>query len=234
LILSSHIVKRNQSLQEQVYQAIRTAILSGEFVPGERLFETKLSKKLQVSRTPIREALRQLQQQDLVICGENNVLRVVEFSIQDAIQLYDCRLALEKLSVTEACEQINRNQLQTLEQMLSQSEKLSKTSSSQLTDFQMLDLDYRFHRLLAESSGNLWLRSLLDQVFDKMTIIRVHTLQQNRQVLNIDSEHQKIYDSLVEGNADKAIIAITKHLNTAKNRVIQEMEKMKKYPKYSS
>ncbi len=227
MTISSHFVQRNQSLQEQTYQAIRTAILTGELAPGERLVETKLSKKLQVSRTPIREALHQLKQQDLVVSRRNNILQVAEFSIQDAIQLYDCRLALEKLSVTQACSQISSKQLKKLEQILNQSAKLSKASSSPLKDFQMLDLDCRFHRLLAESSGNLWLGSLLDQVFDKMTLIRVHTLQQNSQVLNINSEHQQIYDSLAKGNLEQASIAITTHLSSAKTRVITQMQQQK-------
>lgn len=224
--LSSQLVQRNQSLQQQAYQAIRTAILSGDFSPGERLVETKLSKKLQVSRTPIREALRQLKQEELVVCGDNNILRVVQFSVKDAIQLYDCRIALESFSVTQACEQINDHQLNLLEEMLNQSAKFSQNDSNQLSDFQMLDLDYRFHRLIAESSGNLWLRSLLDQVFDKMIVIRVHTLQQNRQVLNINSEHRLIYEAIVNKNAVEAVVAISKHLTTAKERVIQEMQKM--------
>lgn len=225
--LSSHVVQRNQSLQEQAYQAIRTAILSGEFAPGERLIETQLSKKLQVSRTPIREALRQLQQEDLVVGGEHNVLQVVQFSASDAVQLYDCRLALEKLSVAQACEKISKPQLKKLQQLLLQSQKISQNPShSQLSDFQMLDLDYRFHRLLAEGSGNLWLRSLLDQVFDKMMVIRVHTLQQNRQVLNIYSEHQRIYEAIHQGKAEEAITAIAHHLTTAKERVVKEMQKM--------
>lgn len=221
--LSTHFMQRNPSLQEQAYQALRNAILSGELAPGERLVENQLSKKLQVSRTPIREALRQLQQDDLVIVGENNVLQVIEFSVKDAMQLYDCRLALEKLSVSQACEKINPSQLENLQQILHQF-----PPASQLTDFQLLDIDYHFHRLLAESSGNLWLRSLLDQVFDKMTVIRVYTLQKNRQVLNIHSEHQRIYEAIVQRDAEAAIMAMTDHLITAQKRVVKEMQKMAK------
>lgn len=225
--LQSTLVHRHLSLQQQAYQVIRAAILSGEFAQGERLIETQLSKKLQVSRTPIREALRQLRQEDLVVSGENNVLQVVEFSVNDAIQLYDCRLALEKLAVTQACEKINQQQLEALKTILELSAISSEDNQAKaLDDLEMLDLDYHFHRLLAESSGNLWLRSLLDQVFDKMTVIRVHTLKQNRQVLNIHSEHQQIYLALVNKDAEKAIKAITNHLTTAKQRVTQEMRKI--------
>lgn len=225
--LSSHTVQRNPSLKGQVYQVIRTSILSGEFAAGERLIETQLSKKLQVSRTPIREALRQLQQEGLVVEGENNLLQVVRFSVDDAIQLYDCRLALEKLSVAQACSQITLFQLQNLHVLLIEAKQLSQTPSlSQLTHFQMLDLDYRFHRLLAEGSGNLWLRSLLDQVFDKMIVIRVRTLQQNPQVLNIYSEHERIYEAVKQRKVEEATRSIIDHLKEAQERVAEEMRKI--------
>jgi len=226
LPLSPRSLQRSQSLQEQTYQALRTAILSGELMPGQRLIETHLAKKLQVSRTPIREALRQLQREELVIAEPNNILRVATISMTDAIQLYDCRLALEQLSVVEACEHATESQIQNLNLMVMQAEKLINSKPSQLTNFQLLDLDYRFHRLLAESSGNLWLRSLLDQVFDKMMLLRIHTIQNNRDVLEIRTEHRRIYEAVQARNPDAAIQAIKAHLVASKERVAREMQNL--------
>ncbi|MGK7943307.1 MAG: GntR family transcriptional regulator [Microcystaceae cyanobacterium] len=223
---SSHAVKRNKSLKEQVYEALHRAILSGEFTPGMRLIETQLSQKLQVSRTPIREALQQLQQENLVVSGENNVLQVVQFSIKDAGQLYDCRAALEKLAVAEACKTISPEKLDNLGKMLEQSQQLSQDISlSQFNQVEMLDLDYCFHRLIAESSGNLWLCSFLDNLFNKMKVIRTHTLSTNPLVLNIYSEHEPIYQAIVHKDSEKAVEMMNNHLMTAKERVISEMEK---------
>lgn len=222
--LSLRSLQRNQSLQEQAYQALRSAILAGELAPGQRLVETHLAKNLQVSRTPIREALRQLQNEDLVMLDPDNVLRVATFSTTDAIQLYNCRMALEQLAIAEACEHATDEQFKTLGRMVDQAEKLVHNEPSQLTNFQLLDLDYRFHRLLAESSGNLWLRSLLDQVFDKMMLLRIQTIQQNPDVLNVRTEHRRIYEALTQRNGQAAIQAIQEHLVAAKNRVVQEMQ----------
>lgn len=224
--LSPRSLQRNQSLQEQTYQALRAAILSGELTPGQRLVETHLAKKLQVSRTPIREAIRQLQREELVIAESNNVLRVATISMTDAIQLYDCRLALEQLSVAAACENATEAQLQNLNLMVMQAEKLVNSKPSQLTNFQLLDLDYRFHRLLAESSGNLWLRSFLDQVFDKMMLLRIKTIQNNRDVLEIRTEHRQIYEAVEARNPDAAIQAMKDHLVASKERVVCEMQNL--------
>ena len=226
LPLSPRSLQRNQSLQEQAYQALRAAILSGELTPGQRLVETRLAKMLQVSRTPIREALRLLENEDLVTIDPNNVLRVATFSVTDAVQLYDCRIALEQLSVAGACQNATKAQLKDLNLMVVQAEKLVLGEPSQLTNFQLLDLDYRFHRLLAESSGNLWLRSLLDQVFDKMTLFRIQTLQHNRSVLEIRTEHYRIYEAVQERDSEAAMQAIKDHLVAAKARVAREMQKL--------
>lgn len=228
--LSLRSLQRNQSLQEQAYQALRSAILSGELPSGQRLIETHLAKNLQVSRTPIREALRQLQNEDLVVLDVDSVLRVAVFSKADAIQLYNCRIALEQQSIAEACENATDEQFYGLGLMVAQAEKLAQEKASQLTNFQLLDLDYRFHRLLAESSGNLWLRSLLDQVFDKMMLLRIQTMQQNPNVLDIRVEHRRIYEAVVQRDIIAATSAIQDHLAAAKERVIREMSHLPSDP----
>ena len=226
MVLSPHSLHRNQSLQEQTYHALRAAILSGELAPGQRLVETHLAVKLQVSRTPIREAIRQLQREDLVVIDRNNVLRVATISMRDAVELYECRIALEQLSVAQACQNSTESQLQDLKLIVLQAEKLVKTKPSALTSFQLLDVDYRFHRLLAESSGNLWLMSLLDQVFDKMALLRIQTTQNNREVLDICSEHQRIYAAVAQRDAEAAVQAIKNHLVASKERVVREMQNL--------
>jgi DNA-binding GntR family transcriptional regulator len=230
LSLSSRSLQRSQSLQEQAYQAIRAAILSGELPPGQRLIETQLAQKLQVSRTPIREALRQLQNEDLAVLEAHNVLTVATFSVNDARQLYDCRIVLEQLAVSEACTQGSEAQMQGFLEIVVQSEKLAEGKSSQLTSFQLLDADYRFHRHIAEMSGNLWLRSLLDRVFDKMLVLRIQTTESNRQVLDVGSEHRQIYTPISQRNVEAAVQAMTAHLNAAKTRVIEELKHLQSAP----
>lgn len=226
LPLSSRSLQRNQSLQEQAYQALRTAILSGELAPGQRLVETQLAKELQVSRTPIREAIRLLQHENLATIDLNGTLRVATISITDALQLYDCRIALEQQSVIEACHNATELQLQDLKVLVEQAEKLVKSKPSQLTSFRLLDLDYRFHRLLAQSSSNPWLVSLLDQVFDKMQLLRIQTTKNNPDVLEIRTEHRRIYEPVRERNPEAAVQAIKEHLTASKERVIREVQQL--------
>ena len=226
LLSSPPPIQRSQSLREQTYQVLRTAILAGEFLAGSRLVETQIAEKLQVSRTPIREALQQLQQEQLVIADENGNLRVVSFSIADAKHLYRCRLVLEQESVSEACKNATDGQLAKIEMAIQQAEKAITQQPNKLTSYQLLHIDYQFHRAIAECSGNPWLAMLLDQLFDKMALLRMQTVQQNLKVLEISSEHRRIYKAIVERDHELALAAMTDHLMSSQARVIREIEQM--------
>lgn len=216
-------LQRNQPLKDQAYQALRAAILSGELVPGQRIVEAQLAKKFQVSRTPIREALILLQREALIVIDSDNSLRVTTFSVKDAIQLYECRLALEQVSVAGACQNATAEDLRKLQRIIAQAEKLVDSKPSTLLNFQLLDLDYQFHRLLAEMSDNLWLCAMLDQLFDKMMLLRIQTVQQNQNVLDIRAEHRLIYEAVAQHDTKAAIATVRNHLNAARERVITEL-----------
>ena len=217
-------IQRSQSLQKQVYQALKQIILRGDLPSGERIVETKLAKQLQVSRTPIREAIGQLKREKLIVSRSNGGFRVATLSIQDAIQLYDCRIALEQLSIGDACEQITPKRLKQLEKYVLLAEKLLESKSGKSNCWQLLEVDYQFHHLIAESSGNQWLLTLLEQVFDQMRLLRVYTTKHNPGVLEIRLEHRQIYEAIALRNPDLAKTTIREHLTASKARVVRELE----------
>ena len=216
-------IERSQSLRQQVYQAIRQIILQGDLVSGERIVETKLAKQLQVSRTPIREAIGQLQREKLIVSNPKGGFRVTTLSIQDAVQLYDCRIALEQLAVANACQLITSPQLKQLEELVLLSEKTTKSSSGDDSE-KLLELDYQFHHLIAKCSSNQWLLTLLEQVFDKMALLRIQTTKHNPQVLEIRLEHRQVYEAIASGNAELARQMTIEHLTASKARVVRELE----------
>jgi DNA-binding GntR family transcriptional regulator len=223
-MLSTPLINRGKSLYEQVYQALRAAILTGDLPPGDRLVETQLAEWLQVSRTPLREALRQLQQDGLVTADVSGGLRVTTITASDAEELYDCRLALEALAVTGACTNATPEQLKAIAACVTKAESATANSYGSLSAESLLDVDYQFHHLIAESSGNRRLVSLLDSLFDAMALLRIQTLQQNPNVLDIRLEHRQIYEAIASRDADVAVAAITQHLSASKIRVVSEIE----------
>ncbi|MEO1340648.1 MAG: GntR family transcriptional regulator, partial [Cyanobacteria bacterium J06635_13] len=195
-------IQRSQSLRQQVYEALKRIILKGDLASGERIVETKLAKQLEVSRTPIREAIGQLKKEQLIVSKPNGGFVVATLSVQDAAQLYDCRVALEQLSVEGACKNIVAKQLKQLEKYVLLAEKLAKSQSSRPDILKLLEVDYQFHHLIAESSGNQWLLTLLEQVFDKMALLRVQTTKHNPQVLEIRLEHREVYEAIALRKSD--------------------------------
>lgn len=226
------------SLYQQTYRTLRQNILAGELAPGERLIEQRLAERLVVSRTPIREALRQLQREGLIQADLGGGLRVTTISIADAIQLYDCRLGLEQVAAIGACENATSLQLDGLRHCLDQARphptapSLSTAEVSHIppvqTDPQALEIrlgiDQGFHHLLAQSSGNPWLVNLLDQVFSKMSLLRLTTTYRNPDVLEIWNEHEQIVLAIGQRDPQAAAAAVRSHLVASKARVVQELQ----------
>lgn len=238
-------------LFSKTYLALRQEILSGKLVSGESLIEQTLANRFEVSRTPIREAIRQLQQEGLVESDRGGGLRVTVITIADAIHLYDCRLGLEQVAAMGACENATAAQLEDLQDCLAQAnlaepivvedgpksktgKKIKKSASGCINTTDnaeelenRLHIDQSFHRLLAESSGNPQLADLLEQVFSKMALLRLTTTYQNPDVLEIWAEHERIVDAILQRDPQAAAIAVRNHLVASKSRVVQALQGLK-------
>lgn len=219
-------LRRSKPLYEQTYTALRSAILVGEIRAGERLIETQLAEKLKVSRTPIREALRRLQQESLLTTDPDGGIYVVRLSLNDAIRLYECRVALEQVAVAGACKYATEPQLQTIETALLQEEEITSTEMQKINSTQLLDLNCNFHRQIAIASDNPWLLPLLDQVTNQITLLRIQTLQWRSEVLNIHSEHYRIYEAIAQRHVELAVQYMTEHLTVSQNRIVQIFEQV--------
>lgn len=223
-------------LFSKTYLALRQEILSGKLVSGESLIEQTLANRFEVSRTPIREAIRQLQQEGLVESDRGGGLRVTVITIADAVHLYDCRLGLEQIAAMGACENATAAQIEDLQDCLSQAnlaapivvEDATGVSANDAEELEnRLHIDQSFHRLLADSSGNPQLADLLEQIFSKMALLRLTTTYQNPDVLEIWAEHENIVSAIVQRDSQAAAIAVRNHLVASKSRVVQSLQDLK-------
>lgn len=226
MILSQKAPSRSGSLYEQTYLALRSAILSGAITADERLIETQLADQLEVSRTPVREAIRRLQQESLIQMDSDGGLYIVKLSLKDAIKLYDCRIALERLAVVEACEHATPHHFQKIEQNLVLAEAATEAShlahgKQSVDSIRLLELSCEFHQLIAKSSGNSWIVSLLDQMSQKITLIRVQTLKGLDQLIDIDTEHRQIYEAIARRDRAAAEQQMVNHLRASQARIVE-------------
>ena len=137
-------------LRDVVFRTLRDAILPGKLVPRERLMENQLADKLGVSRTPIREALRMLSQENLVELVPRKGAQVLDMSEKDIVEVLEVRGALEGLAVSLACDKMERGQLAQLKQAEKTFEDACKKSDIEI----MVDADEKFHDLIFAATEN--------------------------------------------------------------------------------
>lgn len=198
---------RKIPLYQQAYNEIKKAILTGKFVPGTKISENILAEQFQVSRTPLREAIRQLQQEGLVI-SDGVSTTIVELNVKDFEELCHCRLILEKEVIKLSLENITDEDIQILDRFLEQAEQHSANPEDYL---EVLKYNAQFHDHIINCCGNKRLVQLLSQTRSLLLLYRANALFKASNKLDFIKEHRDILNALKERNADKAIAAIEAH-----------------------
>lgn len=204
----------NYSLSSRVFHTIRENILSGKYATDEELKEKSIGEELGVSRTPVREALRQLELEGLVTIIPNKGAYVVGISQKDIRDIYEIRSRLEGLCARWATEHISKEQLDELEENI----YLSDFHSSKGNSEQVVELDNRFHEIIYNASGSKELRHILLDFHHYVQRVRKITLAQQTRAISSNEEHRKIVEALKMHDADLAEkLANTHMMNTIKN-----------------
>lgn len=188
------------SLRGRVYEQIRTDILNGVYKEHEELKEATLGEKLSVSRTPVREALRQLELEGLVEIIPNKGARVTGITKKDIDDIYQIRYYLEGLSARWATEHITDEQLEKMEETLFLTEFHAQKGHYE----QVFELDSRFHELMYEASGSKLLNHILSDFHMYVTRIRRASLASDSRSRHSTEEHRKILNAIREHDADRA------------------------------
>ena len=182
----------NHLLSSQVYRRIRDGILSGKYAVETELKEKAIGDELGVSRTPVREALRQLELEGLVSIIPNKGAYVVGVSLEDIHDIYEIRSLLEGLCAKWAAKNITPEQLTELEENIC----LSEFHESKQNFEQMVSLDNRFHEILYEASGSRELKKVLKEYHEYLQRARSVTLRQAKRAKNSTQEHKVIADAI--------------------------------------
>lgn len=204
----------NYSLGARVFHKIREGILSGKYAANEELKEKNIGDELGVSRTPVREALRQLELEGLVSIIPNKGAYVVGLSKKDIRDIYEMRTLLEGLCAKWAAANIAKEQLEELEENIFLSEFHAKKQNWE----QMVELDNRFHEILYLASGSKELQHVLTDYHQYVQRVRKVTLAEAARVEKSTEEHKVIVDALKTHDPQKAEQAATIHIrNTVAN-----------------
>jgi DNA-binding GntR family transcriptional regulator len=199
---------QEQSLGGQIFNRIRDDILSGNYTPGEELKEATLGKQLGVSRTPVREALRQLDLEGLVEIAPNRGAKVIGISRKDVEDIYHMRARLEGLAVRKAAEQIKEEELAELEEVILLSEFHVKKPESK----QMVRLDGRFHEIMYRASGSRMLEHVLTDFLHYVKMARSHSVKTEHRAQESVKEHKRILEAIRQRDGDLAEQLANEHI----------------------
>ena len=200
---------QDSSLSHRVYQKIRNDILERRYKENEELKESTLGNELGVSRTPVREALRQLELEGLVTIVPNKGAYVTGITAKDVKDIYAIRSTLEGLVVRWAIEHITPQQIDELEEILMLSEyHLKRESSAE----QIMDLDGKFHSILYEASGSRMLRNLMSGFHDYVKSTRMNSVVTEDRARRSIREHRQILKAIQEEDVDMAEQLANEHI----------------------
>jgi phosphonate utilization transcriptional regulator len=211
---------RSTSLPTLVHQEVIRSILEGEILAGDRITEEGLALKLGVSRGPVREAFRSLEEAGLVRLLKNRGVFVREISVEEATELYSIRAAYDDLAGRTLAPKITKPQLAELNAMVSEMDKLTAEEHRQ----RYYVRNIRFHDRIVEMTGNVRLLSLYRKLMNEMHLIRRRTLVHGDGRKTSVFEHHAIMEALRTRNPDLAARRLREHVYDSHRRFMSFIE----------
>lgn len=198
-------------LRDLVFENLRTAILEGDLKAGQRLMEVQLAEQLGVSRTPIREAIRKLELEGLVVMIPRKGAYVANMSFKDLIDVLEIRATLEGLAASLAAERRNDEDVIKLEKVAKEFEEGVRNADIEI----VLKKDVEFHENIFLMANNKKLYHLITSLWEQVHRFRVMYVSNNEASLSLVDEHKRILDAVKNGDCELAKKYATDHIELA-------------------
>lgn len=207
-------------LRDVAFQKLRQAILRGELVPGQRLMEIQLAEQLGVSRTPVREAIRMLEQDGLAIMIPRRGAIVAKISGKNLKDVLEVRQALEELAVQLSCLRMEEDDFTALRDA---NGEFAETIDGE-DIVKMAEADEHFHDIIYQASDNMRLVQLEMQMREQMYRFRIEHLKEKTKRHALVEGHREIMDALRRRDSDAATKAIRSHIKAQEIIVMKKIE----------
>lgn len=203
-------------LREIVFESVRGAIISGVLKPGERLMEVQLAEKLGVSRTPIREAIRKLELEGLVIMMPRKGAYVADLSLKDITDVLEIRAALEGMAAGLAALRITDEEIEELELTA-----LQFHQALEADDFDMIvQKDIEFHDRIFRATRNDKLLQITNNLREQVQRFRIMYINKSNKSKDLAKEHYEIAEAISKRNIDMAEKIAKKHIENAEKYIL--------------
>ncbi|MDA0224649.1 MAG: phosphonate utilization associated transcriptional regulator [Proteobacteria bacterium] len=204
------------SLTTLVLREIERRILGGELAPGAKLNEADIAGELQVSRGPVREAFRALEQAGLVRTEKNRGVFVRQVSIEEADEIYEVRAALEGMMGRLAAQRIRPAQLEKMRAVVKKMHLLGRSRDADA----YYPLNVEFHELLAQACGNATLAANYRRVVNELDLYRRETLARGAEHIPVSTrDHEAIVNAVAKGDARLAERLLFEHVIESRERL---------------
>lgn len=207
-------------LRDVVFKTLRQEILTGKLKPGERLMEIQLANKLGVSRTPIREAIRKLELDGLVIMIPRRGAEVAQITLKDLKDVMEVRCALDVLAIELACDRMGREELNSLYQACENFRDAVKTKDTR----KLAEADVAFHDAIVLSTGNTRLIQLVSNLSEQMYRYRFEYLKDATSHEMLQQEHMEMYQNILKKDKAAAASVVRKHINNQEEAIIKQLQ----------
>ena len=204
-------VKMNEylPLRDVVFNTLRRAILRGELKPGERLMEIQLANKLGVSRTPIREAIRKLELEGLVLMIPRKGAEVAKISARSLRDVLEVRRALEELAIELACQRMSEEDVGNLQK----AQEDFKKAIAEGDAMKIAETDEHYHDVIYEGTQNAKLIQMLNNLREQMYRYRLEYIKDEDKRKILVLEHEKILKTVRERKVAEAKEAVREHID---------------------
>ena len=207
--------KVTTSLADVVYEQVEQDILTGVYKRGDVLTELKLSQRLQVSRTPVREALRRLEQDDLVECQGKSIV-VMGVTHQDLLDLLEIRLRLEGMVTARCCQRITSEELTALDEIIT----LQDFYVSRSLPEKIQESDGLFHRTIYAACGSRMLEKQLTNIHKRLVRYRKLSVSNRARAQQSTEEHKEIFRALASHDAALSEALAIRHVERARDNIL--------------
>lgn len=220
------------SIADQIYESLKSSIIDGEIEPGHRLLEVEVASFFHASRTPVREALRRLEQDHLIERLASGGVRVTDFDWQAIQDLFSLRAVLEMHAIDLACDRITPEQITSLKQIRAQA--LGLQNSDELNrDYlmnRMLELNSSFHETIYKATGSKYLMKLISHLRGIVVGMRSMSIKADWAWTQTWVEHNRLIGHLERGEKEAAIKLIKEHVANAASHVLSVVNTQKGSP----
>lgn len=208
-------------LAEQVYNTIKSAVINGQIPSGERLKEVELSKKLGVSRTPIREALYKLKKEGLLTSVASGGVKVSQISEKEINKIFDLRILLENYATEKAVDNFTEKDIKKMEDIIIENELYVERNNYE----KVVELSIQFHDVIINASNNEKLFEMLIGLRDHLELYRNISLSSVDGVGDSLKAHKKIFENIKKRDNKAVCLSMNEHLKEARDAVLSRIKK---------